>query len=68
MSLCGNGLIATFQLSSAASLNLGRSHNGVLGNVLIHYHTHFATVFITIINSFQSLTLSQTINFRPFLI
>ena len=33
--LCGNGLIATFQLSSAASLNLGRSQNGVLGNELI---------------------------------
>ena len=28
-------LIATFQLSSAASLNLGRSQNGVLGNGLI---------------------------------
>ena len=28
----GNGLIATFQLSSAASLNLGRSQNVVLGN------------------------------------
>ena len=27
-----NPLIATFQLSSAASLNLGRSQNGVLGN------------------------------------
>ena len=27
-------LIATFQLSSAASLNLGRSQNGVLGNGL----------------------------------
>ena len=29
-----NPLIATFQLSSAASLNLGRSQNGVLGNGL----------------------------------
>ena len=28
-------LIATFQLSSAASLNLGRSQNGVLGNGFI---------------------------------
>ena len=32
--LSGNGLIATFQLSSAASLNLGWSQNGVLGNRL----------------------------------
>ena len=32
VSLCGNGLIATFQLSSAASLNLAKSQNGVLGN------------------------------------
>ena len=30
----GNGIIATFQLSSAASLNLGQSQNGVLGNGL----------------------------------
>ena len=29
-----NPLMATFQLSSAASLNLGWSQNGVLGNVL----------------------------------
>ena len=27
-------LISTFQSSSAASLNLGQSQNGVLGNVL----------------------------------
>ena len=32
--LSGNGLIATFQLSSAASLNLGLSQNGVIGNGL----------------------------------
>ena len=30
-----NPSIATFQLSSAASLNLGWSQNGVLGNGLI---------------------------------
>ena len=30
--LFGKGLMATFQMSSAASLNLGRSQNGVLGN------------------------------------
>ena len=30
----GNGLIAIFHLSSVASLNLGQSENGVLGNVL----------------------------------
>ena len=29
-----NPLIATFQLSSAASWNLGQSQNGVIGNVL----------------------------------
>ena len=33
-SLSENPLIATFQLSSAPSLNLGRSQNGVLGNGL----------------------------------
>ena len=34
---------AIFQLSSAASLNLGWSQNGVSGNGLTHYHTmrHF---------------------------
>ena len=35
--LCGKGLIATFQLSSADSLNLGRSQNGVLGNELFGF-------------------------------
>ena len=30
-----NPFIATFQLSSAASFNLGWSQNGVLGNMLI---------------------------------
>ena len=33
-SVSQNPLIATFQLSSAASLNLGRSQNGVSGNGL----------------------------------
>ena len=37
-SVSKNPLIATFQLSSAASLNLGQSQNGVLGNGLIHYY------------------------------
>ena len=32
--ILGKGLIAAFQLSSAASLNLGQSQNGVLGNGL----------------------------------
>ena len=36
--LFGKGLIATFQLSSAASLNLGRFQNGVLRNGLTHHH------------------------------
>ena len=38
-----NPLTATFQLSSAASLNLGWSQNGVLGNGLTYFHTilHF---------------------------
>ena len=39
-----NPSIATFQLSSAASLNLGWSQNGVLGNGLTLYHT---TEFLT---------------------
>ena len=33
-SVSENPLIATFELSPAASLNLGRSQNGVLGNGL----------------------------------
>ena len=33
-SVSENPLIVTFQLASAASLNLGRSQNGVLGNSL----------------------------------
>ena len=37
-SVSKNPLIATFQLSSAASLNLGRSQNGVLGNELTIYN------------------------------
>ena len=32
--MSGNGLIVTFQLSSAAFLNLGWSQNGVQGNAL----------------------------------
>ena len=31
-------LLATFQLSSAPSLNLGRSYNGILANRLTHSH------------------------------
>ena len=39
--MCGNGLIATFQLSSVASFNLGWSQNGVLGKGLMyHIDTH----------------------------
>ena len=38
-SVSENPLIATFQLSSAASLNLGQSQDGVLGNGLTLYHT-----------------------------
>ena len=40
-SVCYNPLIATFQLSSAASLNLGQSQNGVLGNGLIKVYFYF---------------------------
>ena len=36
-----NPLLATFQLSSAASLNLGRSPNGVLGNGLTQSELQF---------------------------
>ena len=35
--LFGKGLIVTFQLSSAYSLNLGQSQDGVLGNGLHAY-------------------------------
>ena len=38
-SVSQNPLIATFQLPSAASLNLGLSENGVLGNGLIWYNS-----------------------------
>ena len=37
----GKGLIVTFQLSSAASLNLGWSQNGALGNGLTLYKKVF---------------------------
>ena len=37
--LCENELTATFQLLSAASLNLGWSQNGVLGNGLSYVFT-----------------------------
>ena len=38
--LCNLYLIATFQLSSAASSNLGQSQNGVLGNGLTLKRCH----------------------------
>ena len=44
-SVSQNPLIATFQLSSAASLNLGQSQNGVLGNGIIRY-SKFDSVFM----------------------
>ena len=37
-----NPLTATFQLSSAASLNLGRSQNGILGNGLKQHAVLFS--------------------------
>ena len=37
-SVSSNSFIATFQLLSAAYLNLGRSQNGVSGNGLTLYH------------------------------
>ena len=40
----GNGLIATFQLLSAASSNLGWSQNGALGNGLICIRALFGEV------------------------
>ena len=36
-SVSKNPLIATFQLSSASSLNLGQSQNGILGNGLKNF-------------------------------
>ena len=50
-------LIATFQVSSAASLNLGRYQNGVSGNGLMHLQ-------ITNSKLPETYTLSQTTNFR----
>ena len=43
-----NPLIASFQLLSAVSLNLGWSQNGILGNWLTNYHTmpHFEALKI----------------------
>ena len=46
-----NPLISTFQLSSAASLNLARSQNGVLVNGSIHfsdalYHTSYHLILL----------------------
>ena len=40
-SVSENPLIATFQLSSAASLNLERSQKGVLGNGSMHFTETF---------------------------
>ena len=38
-SVSKNPSTATFHLSPAASLNLGRSQNGILGKGLTHFHT-----------------------------
>ena len=57
-SVSSNPLIATFQLSSPASLNSGKSQNGVLGDGL--------TLFETDSDCRLQLTLSQTTNFRLF--
>ena len=46
-SVSSNPVIATFQLSSAASLNLGRSQNGVLGNGLMSILKLSADTFVT---------------------
>ena len=57
-----NLLIATFQLSSAASLNLGHSQNGVLGNGLtdgLFNSTHILFVVCTAFISGQSKLLSS---------
>ena len=50
--------MATFQLSSAVSLNLGWSQNGVLGNALI---VALATVILQKQNSFHRLLSHITI-------
>ena len=46
-SVSENPSIATFQLSSAASLNLGRSQNGVIGNGIIYTYYMYNTDRLT---------------------
>ena len=50
----GNGLIATFQFLSAASLNVGRSQNGILENGydfhISAYPIHLKTLAISLVN------------------
>ena len=55
-SVLKNPLLATFRLSSVASLNLGRSQNGILGKGLIFMHTSKArgiSPFIESISEFR---------------
>ena len=47
-SLSENPLIATFQLSSADSLNLGQSQNGALGNGLSDSGPHVLLVIFSV--------------------
>ena len=73
-----NPLIATFQLSSAAYLNMGRPQNGVLGNSLIDNSNLFvgedpgkySTVMIDHDKKVSKLTYDYnshpSFNFQPF--
>ena len=57
-----NPLVTTFQLSSAASLNLGQSQNGVLGNGLSERMVVKALIhafLMSFFTSFPHATLSK---------
>ena len=62
-SVSENSLIATFQLSSAASLNLGLSQNGVLGNGLTSHMdqpVHTFLEFLLLIECLAQYTSQAT--------
>ena len=56
-----NPLIATFQLSSAACLNLGQSQNGVLGNGSRTFCHFFYEYFLTL-SKHKFINLSITLD------
>ena len=48
VSLCGNGLIATFQLLCVASLKLGWSQNGISGNGLNNFLPYYGSLCLLV--------------------